>query len=151
MAKYNSTQDTLEHRKVVRDAIQTVISELIYRSVRHDQSKLVSPEKEAYDEYTPLLQGLTYGSPEYMQCLESMRDAINHHYAENRHHPEHFENGIDGMNLVDLIELFCDWKAATMRHRNGNLTQSLKVNKKRFNMSDQLVHIFENTIEDFGW
>jgi len=46
-----------------------------------------------------------------------MKPAIEHHYKNNRHHPEHFNNGIDEMNLVDLIELLCDWKAASERNK----------------------------------
>ena len=32
---------------------------------------------------------LTYGSDEYKACLTEMKPALDHHYAANRHHPEH--------------------------------------------------------------
>lgn len=76
-----------------------------------------------------------------------MKEAIEHHYAMNSHHPEHYINGIDGMTLIDLIEMFCDWIAATKLHKDGNIKNSLKINKDRFNISDQLYNIFINTID----
>lgn len=55
------------------------------------------------------------------------------------------------MTLMDLVEMFCDWKAATERMHDGNTRQSLEVNKKRFHISDQLHKIFENTVKELGW
>jgi len=77
--------------------------------------------------------------------LSAMGVALKHHYGENRHHSEHFEHGIDDMNLIDIIEMFCDWYAATVRHENGDIFASLNINKVRFNLSDQLFNIFNNT------
>ena len=51
------------------------------------------------------------------------------------------------MNHVDIIELFCDWKAATERHHDGNLLKSIKHNAGRYNINSQLVKIFENTAD----
>jgi hypothetical protein len=107
---------------------------------------LVSPEKEAFDELTPKLADLTYGSEEYRATLREMKPAIDHHYAHNSHHPEHYPNGIAGMNLLDIVEMFCDWKAASLRHTNGDFRRSLEINRTRFNVSDQLASIFENSI-----
>jgi len=75
-----------------------------------------------------------------------MNVALGHHYAKNRHHPEHFARGTKDMNLIDLIEMFCDWKAATMRHNDGNLEKSIEKNQTRFGMSEELTEIFKNTI-----
>jgi hypothetical protein len=58
------------------------------------------------------------------------------------------ELGIMGMTLLDVIEMFCDWKAATERHANGNFQTSIQQNKKRFAMSDQLAVLFENTRQE---
>jgi hypothetical protein len=38
-----------------------------------------------------------------------------------------------------------------MRHANGNITQSLEINRKRFNISDQLFEIIQNTVKELGW
>ena len=45
-----------------------------------------------------------------------MGPALQHHYEDNCHHPEHYRNGIHDMNMVDLIEMLCDWRAAIKRY-----------------------------------
>ena len=108
MTDYDSTQDTQQHIAHVADRLHRLANLLRYRADAHDASKLLPPEKEAYDRLTPRLAGLTYGSEEYRATLREMKPAIAHHYAHNSHHPEHFEDGIAGMNLLDLVEMLCD-------------------------------------------
>lgn len=139
--------DTMRHIERVRNLLNLVIIEMLQRQEEHDQSKLVSPEVEAFTAKTQDLAASTFGSSEYEKNKQDIDSAIQHHYAKNRHHPEHFKNGIRDMNLVDLIEMFCDWKASSERHNDGNLRKSIEHNAKRFNMSPDLVEIFENTIE----
>ena len=62
---------------------------------------------------------------------------------------EIYPGGIDDMNLIDIIEMFCDWKAATLRHNDGNILKSIEHNKKRFEMDPQLSKIMQNTVELF--
>ena len=127
------------------------ITELVDRSVRHDLSKTEPPELEIFNEFTPKLKTSTYGSEEYKGFLDAMGEALRHHYAHNRHHPEHFHAGITGMTLMDLIEMLADWKAATERHDDGDLTVSLDIQAERFGIGDQLFVILRNTAEHFGW
>lgn len=147
----DSTQETLAHIRRVQELLAEVQQQLAKRSIYHDRSKLESPEKEGFDEVTNVLRGITYGSPEYKAQLEKLKPVLDHHYAENSHHPEHYEKGVGGMNLLDLVEMFCDWKAATERHADGSVEKSIQHNKGRFKLSDQLVAILENTRRDFGW
>lgn len=114
--KYDSKADTLLHIKRVNQLLTEAASELIRRANVHDNSKLESPEKELFDLYTPKLKNCTYGSDEYKEFLKGLEVALNHHYANNSHHPEHYENGVNGFDLFDLVEMFFDWKAATERH-----------------------------------
>jgi len=125
----------------------TLIREILCRQEDHDQSKLENPEVQAFTEYTDRLANTTYGSPEYEDCKKAMAPALAHHYANNSHHPEYYKNGIDDMNLIDLIEMLCDWKAASERHNDGNIRKSIEINGKRFNMNSQLIRIFENTVD----
>jgi uncharacterized LabA/DUF88 family protein len=55
------------------------------------------------------------------------------------------------MNLVDLIEMICDWKAATERTKDGNIYKSIEINSERFKMSEQLKNIFNNTLKMMNW
>lgn len=148
---YDSRPDTLAHIKRVYELVRVVRDALLMRASIHDDTKLVEPEVSLFDEWTPKLKALEYGSDEYMAALAALKPALDHHYAAHSHHPEHFENGINGMSLLDLIEMFCDWKAAGERHATGNFAESLEINRERFKMSDQLAEIFENTRKELGW
>jgi hypothetical protein len=144
--KYSSRKDTLKHIGQVRKNIGIIIRELRLRGKLHDRSKVQSPEKDGFDIFTPALAGLTYNSDEYKQCLQDMKPFLNHHYRHNRHHPEHYDQGIRGMNLVDLVEMFCDWYAAAKRHNDGDILKSIAINQKRFGYSDDLKNILENSV-----
>ena len=140
---------TSEHIRTVQKFLHLVVKDLLDRADAHDQSKLERPEVELFTKYTPMLASCTYGSAEYQQLLKDLKPALDHHYAKNSHHPEHYKNGISDMNLLDLVELFCDWKAATLRHNDGNLRKSIEHNANRFGISPQLVKILENTAAMF--
>lgn len=148
---YDSAPDTEAHIRRVQQLIEEIKDNLHDRAFVHDLSKLGEPEKSLFDEWTPKLKALTYGSDEYKAALVALGPALQHHYAHNKHHPEHYENGINGMSLLDLIEMFCDWKAASERHADGDFRKSLEINRNRFGMSDQLAEIFENTRRELGW
>jgi hypothetical protein len=141
---------TYEHIHEVRCRMARAIHDLIERQKDHDLSKLDSPEVEIFDEYTPKLAGSTYGSDEYRSYLAGMKPALDHHYAANSHHPEHFPDGIRGMSLLDLLEMLCDWKAATLRHRDGDIRRSIEINQGRFGYSDELKQILLNTLAVIG-
>ena len=145
---YDSTDAIKAHIKTVRGLIEEVRGNLMLRQMAHDASKLIEPEKSMHDEYTPKLKASTYGSDEYRGFLIQMGTALQHHYDNNSHHPEHWFNGISGMSLLDLIEMLADWKAASLRHANGDIFESLRINKERFQISDQLIEILENTIRE---
>lgn len=143
---YDSTADTLKHIRRVNELLLCVCRDLMERAIEHDQSKLEEPEKASFDALTPKLKHLEYGSEEYKACLRDMQPAIQHHYQNNEHHPECHKEGINGMSLIDVIEMFCDWKAASERHETGNIRKSIEINKERFGISDQLCKILLNTI-----
>lgn len=140
---------TIDHIEMVRSLLQQVAIELLKRGMQHDASKLEEPELNVFTENTKILSGLTYGSPEYTEQLKKMKPALDHHYSNNSHHPEHHKDGIDGMTLVDIVEMLFDWLASSKRHADGDVMKSIDINAKRFGMSDQLVNIFKNTIKDF--
>lgn len=148
MAEYDSTEDTKKHIDKVSKYISYCLTELEGRALEHDHDKIDNPiEKFLFDEYTPKLAHCTYGSDEYKSFLEGLKPALDEHYKNNRHHPEHFENGIQGMNLLDLVEMICDWKASSERHSDGNIFTSIKINQERFKYSNDLRQILENTAQ----
>lgn len=141
--------EAMKHIHRVRELLFLMIRELDDRARNHDQSKLESPEKEIFGEYTPELAKVEYGSDEYKALLEKVKPAIEHHYANNRHHTEYHKNGINDMTLIDLVEMLVDWKAATERLKNGNIRKSIEINAQRYNIDPQLTKIFENTVREY--
>lgn len=132
---------TMRHIEAVRNLLLVCIENLHTRMITHDQSKLEFPEEEIFEKYTANLKELTYGSDGYFKTLEKMKPALDHHYSINRHHPEFHENGIKDMTLTDLMEMLCDWYAASQRHADGNIFDSIEMNQKRFGYSDELKRI----------
>lgn len=145
---YDSKADTLEHIQHVRNGIGFAISELVYRSQIHDDTKLGPEEKEVFDRVTPKLKGLTYGSEEYKASLAEMGSALTHHHTSHRHHPEYFgDDGFRGMNMIDILEMIIDWHASTKRHADGDIRKSIEINQKRFGYSDDVKVLLHNTAD----
>ena len=63
-AAYDSEADTLKHIKRVNELLLFACQDLLKRAMQHDDSKLIEPEKSRFDEMTPKLKGMTYGSDE---------------------------------------------------------------------------------------
>ena len=151
MSLAECNEETRKHIAKVQYYIKLITDELTLRGLNHDLSKLTSPEVEIFAKNTRKLARLKFQnengemSEEYKASLAAISPATAHHYAVNRHHPEHYPNGINGMDLVDIVEMLCDWKAASLRQHDGNLLKSIEANAKRFNISKQLLEILVNT------
>lgn len=125
--------------------IASCVNDLFLRAAVHDNSKFGPDEYEAYEKAFPDLQKYTYVSDEFKTTLATIRPAIEHHYRVNDHHPEFFEEGINGMHVVQMIEMLCDWKAASERSKTDFFV-SLETSRKRFTIDDQLFKIIVNTL-----
>lgn len=147
LAEQATNYETLQHIERVRALLNLVVRELLYRGEDHDQSKLLPPEVALFTEFTPKLASCEYGSAEYQGYLEVLKPALAHHYAKNRHHPEHYAAGVSGMSLIDVVEMVCDWQAAGERHPGGDLRKSIEINTERFDLSPQLKQILLNTAD----
>lgn len=147
----DSRHDTTDHINKVQVRIAELQAALDTRAASHDRSKLREPEKSGYDQLTTDLKDIVYGTDEYRAALAAAKPVIDHHYAHNSHHPEHYANGIAGMSLLDIVEMLCDWKAASERTKQGSIAASLVHNKSRFGINDQLAAILENTVKELGW
>jgi formylmethanofuran dehydrogenase subunit E len=186
---YDSAPDTNAHRVRVGEFLYYVAGALTARATLHDATKLMEPEKPIFDEFTPKLKGATYDSDEYKGFLKEMKVALDHHYENSPHHPEHFNRlmwwcekcgsewsdadlpgpeedktlctvcagsgesselasyySTQDMTMIDLIEMLADWKAASERHDDGDIQESMKKNKKRFNIPPALMQILQNTL-----
>lgn len=143
--------DTIDHIASVRININAVIENLCDRKTAHDASKLEEPELSGYAEMPEAFKGKAYGSPEYMAVIALFKPIVDHHYAHNRHHPEHWPNGISDMSLLDIIEMLADWRAANDRH-GGDFAKSLVVSIARFHFDDDRIgEILMNTARELRW
>lgn len=155
---YDSRPETQEHIDRVQHFIGLAVTNLRTRQMWHDDSKLVEPELSAFDKATPKLASLEYGSEEYKESLRELGPALQHHFEHNDHHPEHYENGVQGMSLMALIEMLCDWRAASERTKQrtddpdevATFESGLLFNKERFKISDELYEILLNTVRELG-
>ena len=156
MAKPKPSKEVLQQEKesiqqhimTVAGTMDCVATMIRIRGKHHDASKLTDAELPYFAEANTLKQ-LPYGSKRYNDQLaigSALRPALDHHYASNRHHPEHHEDGIAGMSIVDIIEMLSDWLAAGLRHGAGhNIFHSINVNRMRFKIKKDLAQIMWNT------
>lgn len=152
-------QQIYEHIRKVNTNLIHVAQQLLERAENHDADKLEINNLIKWREYIPELEDAEkqygYASPEYKRVLEHMKPLIEKHCQSNDHHPEFFEKGINaetedkgiiGMSLMQLIEMFCDWKAASERYPNGNLERSIRINAAKYNLSYDLTQVLLNTV-----
>lgn len=148
-AEYDSTKDADAHREAVTRIGNMIVKEIQRRISDHDLSKYRDPERSCYDKYIPQLREAKYGSKEYYAIREQMqKEGLDHHYQVNRHHPEHFENGIKDMTIVDLVEYFIDTYAASTKS-DTPYKEGVKANAGRHHLPDALVQIFINTVNAY--
>ena len=144
-AEQLTNAETMRHVLTVRAILLEAVEELVFRARNHDVSKFSDPEVAFFAKHTEGLKHLVYGSEEYRAELRKMKPAIDHHYAHNPHHPE-YHDGIMNMNLFDLLEMLCDWKASGLRHTTGSLQKSLAINVPRYEIPPVLERILQNTL-----
>jgi len=136
--------ETLTHIHAVRDRIGSFIAVMLRRAARHDASKFSPEEKPAFDRVIPLLRDVPYGSDRWREVAALLGPAAAHHFAHNSHHPQHYPEGIAGMDLFDLVEMLCDWMAAAERRPADGVR--LDLNIAEFGIEPQLAAILANTL-----
>lgn len=141
----------LNHQHTVRQMLGAVSRLIVLRGKRHDRSKLRNDELPYFAKAAEL-KTVKYGSKEYYRIKESiLGPACTKHYERNRHHPEHFENGIEDMNMLDLIEMLVDWNAACLRHddpEEHNIFKSINHNRMRFKIKKDRAQLLWITAVD---
>jgi hypothetical protein len=143
--------DLIDHKRRVGLYLQKVANALFGRAVVHDNSKFSPEEYEPYEEAFPGLQKYAYGTEEFKAELRKIKPAINHHYENNDHHPDRYmspnTSGLNYMNLIQIVEMVCDWIAASERSQK-DIFKGLEMNKERFKIDDQLFAIIKNTVKE---
>jgi len=134
------------HKYLVVKHLSPIIEALVQRMMVHDDSKFDEDEFPEYVKAKEEFKQVQFGTEEYAKVREKYAAPINAHYKKNTHHPEHYPNGIEDMDLLDVIEMLVDWKAASMREKDGgDIQKSIQHSAERYKINPQLVKILENT------
>ena len=148
---FDTLLETLRHQSDVRAALSEMRADLDRRGFLHDRTKLEELEFWTFTRTRPKFREAEYGSEEYRQCTEEARPAVEHHYAHNRHHVAFHEDGFAGMNLLDILEMLADWKAAAVRSPGLGLRDSLPRAYEKYGIPENMQRHIEATLEYLGW
>ena len=143
--------DTIMHVKEVQNNLRDMIGNLEKRGIIHDLSKFQEPEFSVFCSTRPEFVKVNYGTPEYKAVCEKAKKGVDHHYENNRHHTAFHENGIKDMNLLDVLEMLADWKAANRRSPDLNFKDSLPRCFEKYKMDKTLQNLIINTINHLNW
>lgn len=151
---------THQHIARVRQLLGEFAIEMIRRGDQHDASKFDPVEMGPLEELQKRVDAegsAPFGSAEYERRKVLLGPMIRHHNIHNSHHPEHYEtayggchnDGINGMDLFDLVEMFFDWKAASERGQEVSMNLSFACDK--YKITGPLRSILFNTAERLGY
>jgi hypothetical protein len=143
---------THKHIARVRQLLGEFAIEMIKRGNRHDASKFEPVELEPLQRIQDLIDKeghAQFGTDEYDRRTAMLGDMITHHRANNSHHPEYYPDGIAGMDLFDLVEMFFDWKAAS--ERGESPTMNLGAACDKYDVAPQLRWVLRNTADRLGY
>ena len=138
------------HKKDVSDAMNIIQSELTLRANSHDDDKMKNADKWARFQLLDA-KGYKFGTPEHKKFKKQLgiKETIDEHTDNNRHHPEFFNRDLSKMNIIDITEMIVDWYAASTRRASGkgvSFEEMMEFQQTRFNMSDELKGILLNTL-----
>lgn len=136
-----------EHREKVQKNIEIIIKELKKRAENHDLSKLEEPEISGWKEMDKEPR-YPYGSKEYNEKQERYKWLFEEHWRKNRHHPEYFQNFFCEMNLIDILEMICDW-ASYDYMTTDEAIDLIEKQVNRFGVSDLLKYLILNTYIEY--
>ncbi len=127
----------LRHIMTVQGLLRRVARQLLDRADGHDLSKLAPDELGGMIEIDAIAGRYGLNSPEYMAALSG--EAIQLHQSRHSHHPEYHPNGIEDMDIFDLIEMVCDWKAANQLRGHPEWGKSVDMMAERLSLSPEYV------------
>lgn len=124
---------------------------LFERGSAHDASKLEEPEISGWTQMD-LEPRYPYGSPEYEAKKARYNWLFKEHYSKNKHHPEYFEihnNKATEMDLMDLLELLCDWLGYKKSIRYTEASALVDQQCERYGFSDEIHDLLLNTLKNY--
>lgn len=147
-----STEDYIhKHIQSVRKKMSEIAGIIVERAEHHDESKLKDPEFSGFIQMDKEPR-YEYNSQGYKDKMKRFAWLFEHHWANNRHHPEFFKNqgGFESQaNIVDIVEMLCDW---TSYKKSISYTEAINIvhaQCKRFHFSETMENILLNTLRDY--
>lgn len=138
-------QDTLIHKKLFIESSLIMIEylknngefaaalELAKRASVHDHSKFDHDEIEQFIQM-PQQDGAS--RPPNGVLTDKQKSLIEMHWKKNRHHPEFFSD-YHSMDLIDILEMCCDWHARSVQFGNDFMKYVHSVPQQRFGFDDE--------------
>lgn len=143
--------DTNDHILKVQTNIGEISENLHERAKAHDESKFLPEERDIYAVVVPEFKKYKYGTPEHKAVSDKLGPAWEHHLSNNDHHTQYHTNGVWDMDLMMIIEMLSDWKAASDRHEHNDYEDGLLINIEKYGIEDQLASILLRTAKNLGW
>lgn len=132
------------HKALVFQYLTKFSLGLMHRAFTHDLSKFRLDEAEGFSKSSTSFRKVPYAEDSYKDHLKLIGKSLETHYSRSRHHPQHHPEGLLGMNLLDLVEMFYDWAAASSCQERGSLMESIEKNKERFSYGEVLGSLLKN-------
>lgn len=103
-------------KSIEEETLNILVQKLSEKIIKHDNSKIdYLPEFNLYKNVVFKLKGLEYGTKEHTEAKQELDRGFEIHCMNNRHHSEHFYlDGVQGMNMYDVIEMILDWCSAAL-------------------------------------
>lgn len=134
------------HRYYVNFFLSKTVQAIMLRAALHDVSKYSDSEFPGFRAATYYVYG-PWGKENIPDAVkEKLQESIDLHHKNNDHHPEYFPYGIEDMDLIQLLELAVDWKAAMIRHGNVDIDENIRVGQKKFGYPDFFAKILKTTL-----
>ena len=134
-----------QHKKGVKNYLEIISMLLNSRALTHDNSKSSNEEYKYYKMANSVNRNNFKTYEEYLDFIKpTLNKGLKHHYENNRHHPEYFDNGIEDMTLIDVLEMIADWYIS-IKQNGKELDNEIKYNFDKYNVSEQLRKIIMNT------
>ena len=136
------------HINRVRKWIGKFSTILFIRGINHDKSKLCEPELSLWKKMDEEPR-YPYGTSKYKEKLNRYKEVFQQHYKHNKHHPEHWSGYYCDMDLMDVIEMLCDWLGykddITLKEAETLVNQQCE----RYGFNDTFRHLLYNTLKNY--
>lgn len=144
----DTKQYIYRHKLEIQKKLSLLINELKKRADEHDISKLKEPEYSGWVKMDKEPR-YEYGSKEYFEKIKKYKWLFDLHYRKNRHHPEYWQGFFQDMDLIDLLEMICDWISYRDDLTYQEATEVIEKQCTRFGFPQLMRELILNTVKNY--